>query len=176
MSLMTQPWPKLEVKLNFEEAQQKMEKLQEIIISLRNLKSEMGLAPAVRPKVILRTEEQDSLELLTRHSDYIVDLAGVESPEISSNAHKPQQSASSLVSDVEIYLVLEGLVNLEEERQRLNQETQKLSSLLRQTKSRLENRVFLAKAPASVVERERGKKEDLELRLVKIKRNLEALK
>mgnify|MGYP001764459982 CR=1 FL=1 len=79
-------------------------------------------------------------------------------------------------SEVEIYLPLEGLVDLEAEKKKLSEEEEKLISLIAQTKARLEDQNFLNKAPAPVVEKEKTKKEDLELRLVKIKKNLEALR
>ena len=175
-SLMIQPWPVPEEKLKFKQAEQQMEKLQEIIVSLRNLKSELGLASGAKPRVILKCERSSTVEFLKEYSAYISDLAKVEEPEISSNASKPEQAAASVVSDVEIYLPLEGLVNLEEERKKLMEEEEKLVSLLQQTKSRLGDQDFLNKAPASIVEKEKSKKEDLEFRLAKIKKNLEALK
>jgi len=173
---MIQPWPVPEEKLKFKQAEQQMEKLQEIIVSLRNLKSELGLASGAKPRVILKCERSSTVEFLKEYSAYISDLAKVEEPEISSNASKPEQAAASVVSDVEIYLPLEGLVNLEEERKKLMEEEEKLVSLLQQTKSRLGDQDFLNKAPASIVEKEKSKKEDLEFRLAKIKKNLEALK
>ena len=114
--------------------------------------------------------------MLNNYSGYIVDLAKVETPEISSNAHKPRHSAASLVLDLEIFLPLEGLVDLEEEKNKLSGEEEKLNSLLAQARTRLEDQNFLNKAPASIVEKEKNKKEDLEMRLAKIKKNLEALK
>ena len=153
-----------------------MAKLQEIIVSIRNLKSELGLAVGVKPNLILRSEKPQTIELLTTYAGYITDLARIQKPEISSNAHKPAHSATSVVSDLEIYLPLEGLVNLEEEKKKFLEEKEKLISLLAQAQSRLEDQNFLNKAPASIVDKEKSKKEDLELRLAKIIKNLEALR
>jgi len=175
-TLMLQPWPQPVEKLIFKESEQDMNKLQEVIVSIRNLKVELGLAPGMKPRVILRSDRDSTLQMLNNYSGYITDLARVETPEIGSNAHKPKQSAASLVSDVEIFLPLEGLVDLEEEKNKLSEEEEKLNSLLEQARTRLEDQNFLNKAPASIVEKEKSKKEDLEMRLAKIKKNLEALR
>jgi valyl-tRNA synthetase len=174
-SLMVQPWPMVQEKLKFAESLEQMGKLQEIIVSIRNLKSELGLATSVKPSVILRCEGAQTIGLLTSYKGYITDLARIQKPEISSNAHKPAHSATSVVSDVEIYLPLEGLVNLDEEKKKFLEEEEKLVSLLAQAKARLEDQNFLNKAPASIVEKEKSKREDLEIRLTKIRKNLEAL-
>lgn len=175
-ALMMQSWPIVNQKLSFKESLVLMGKLQEIIVSVRTLKSDLGLAPAVKPRVILRTETKKTSEFLEKHSAYITDLARVEKPEISTNAHRPEHSATSVVSEVEIYLPLEGLVDWEAEKRKLSEEQEKLIRLLAQTKARLEDQNFLNKAPALVVEKEKSKMEDLELRLAKIRKHLEALK
>jgi valyl-tRNA synthetase len=175
-ALMAQPWPVVDQRLNFQKSLEEMGKLQEIIVSIRTLKSDLGLASAVKPRVVLKTETKKTLEFLERHSAYITDLARIEKPEISINAHKPEHSATSVVSEVEIYLPLEGLLDMDSEKKKLSEEQEKLINLLAQTKTRLKDQNFLNKAPAPVVEKEKSKQEDLELRLAKIKKHLEALR
>ena len=80
-----------------------------------------------------------------------------------------------VLKDVEIYIPLAGLLDLDEEKNRLEEEIDKLKSLLEKNKERLSDKNFLAKAPAEIIEKEKAKKEDWQMRLKKLKENLQSL-
>ena len=69
---------------------------------------------------------------------------------------------ASVVSGVEIYLPLKGLIDVEKETARLQKELESLDREIKRAAGKLNNAGFVAKAPADVVEKEREKKQEYE--------------
>ncbi len=174
--LMTSAWPRLRPELQFDQAVPEMEKLQEVITAIRTLKSDLGIAPGLKPAVILKTDSAAISDLLANHCDYISEQGRVEKPQVTRDSEKPPQAVTAVVSGVEIFLLLAGMVDIEKEKGKLTQELQKLSQLTEQASKKLSDPNFLDKAPAPIVQKEKEKKADLERKLEKIKKNLETLK
>jgi len=89
---------------------------------------------------------------------------------------KPKASASAVVKGCDIFIPLEGLIDLDVERTRIEKEITRLSSSLEGVKKKLSNENFVAKAPADVIEKERTKMEDWEKSFEKLKAILADLK
>ena len=76
---------------------------------------------------------------------------------VDARAKRPPASAMAIAGGVECFVPLEGLVDLEAELQRLRKELRKVEEQLSFIEGKLRNREFKAKAPAEVVEREKGR-------------------
>ncbi len=70
---------------------------------------------------------------------------------------KPEQAAAAVVKDIQIYVPLKDLIDLDKEISRLEKEVGNMDKELERLKGKLNNQDFLAKAPAHVVEKERAK-------------------
>jgi valyl-tRNA synthetase len=70
---------------------------------------------------------------------------------------KPAKALTLVVSDLEIYLPLEGMVDLVVERERMTTEIEALSATIARSEDLLANENFTGKAPAHVVDREKEK-------------------
>ncbi len=81
---------------------------------------------------------------------------------------KPDDAATYIFNDIEIFVPLEGLVDVDSELAKLGRDRAKVESSLKQVNGKLSNEKFLANAPEAVVAKEKGKKEELEARLVRI--------
>ncbi len=167
-------WPKIQQEFIDEEAEKIMNNLQEIIVNIRNIKSELNLHPSKKPKVLLKVDNNGVKEGLMQHQNYILELAKAEGVEIG-DVKKPANSAIRVLKDIEIYLPLAGLIDLDEEKGRLEEEIEKLKSLLEKNKERLSDKNFLSKAPAEIIEKEKAKKEDWRMRLKKLQENLKSI-
>src|SRR4030066_1921418 len=167
-------WPEVQNQFLDEKAESIMGNLQEIIVNIRNIKWEKNLHPSKRPLVLLKVEDNGVKEGLIEHQNYIIELAKVEKLEIGK-VKKPENSAVRVLKDIEIYVPLAGLIDVEEEKNRLEEEIDKLKSLLGKNKERLSDKNFLAKAPAEIIAKEKAKKEDWQMRLKKLKENLQSL-
>ena len=77
--------------------------------------------------------------------------------------------------EVEAYLPLKGVIDLEAEVGRLQRELQQMEGDLERTKGKLANRGFLQKAPAEIVEKEQARYRELNSRQEKLKQRIREL-
>ena len=103
-------------------------------------------------------------------------LARVERVTPLRDGGRPGVAASAVVEGVEVFLPLEGLIDVAEERARLLREADKLLHDLDVTRRKLRNQDFLNKARPDVVEREHQRLAQLEETLDKLKRAQESLR
>ncbi len=127
----------------------------EIIGVLRNLRSELGVQPGRRGRAVLRVREADQLESLTAVADLIALLVKLESVDVVCGGDDPKPAGVGVAGDVEIFLPMAGLVDLEKERERLQKELAKLEGWVKGCTAKLGNEKFTANAPADVVQMQR---------------------
>lgn len=169
-SISTSAFPKVEKQLINPQADKDMEMVKNIVTAIRNIRGEMNIPPSKKISVLLKSNEVGE-----RQIDYIKKLAKVEDLKARENIKKPRASASAIVKSVEIYIPLEGLIDLNLERQRLQKEITRLESSLTGLEKKLSNEKFVNGAPAEIVERERAKQRDWQENLRKLKEILENL-
>jgi valyl-tRNA synthetase len=131
--------------------------VQEIVRSIRNLRAEKGVAPSRRIAATFAGGGKTSL--LNEQAKVMAVLAGLDESqmEISASLKEKIESASALVvGPVEIYLPLVGMVDLEQERARLNKELAEAESQIARLEKLLSSD-FARKAPEAVVSKEREK-------------------
>jgi len=133
------------------------ELIQEIVRSIRNLRAEKGVAPS--KKIAASISAGAKLDLLTSQSSVIASLAGLDNSLISileSLRDKPKDAVTLVVGAVEIYIPLAGMVDLAEEKSRLEKELKEAESHIERLEKLLSSD-FANKAPAPVVQKERDK-------------------
>ncbi len=169
-------WPEPIPRFEDEEARKEMSLVMNVIRAIRNLRSEINLAPGQKSDIVLRMP-QDYVELFYEEQDSIANLAWIERVAIvESGEEKPSQALSALVDKIEVYLPLEGLIDLEREIGRLEKELISLEKDLKQTDGKLANENFLRRAPVEVVQKERVKKDEFSVRREKLLSRLEELR
>ncbi len=174
-SIMIARWPEEQRTFSNDAAERDMEALQEVIGAVRNIRGEMNVPPTKPARVIIRGSNGVSLDLIKQHETYFQHLARVEALECCRDIEKPKKAASAVVQDLEIYVPLEGLIDLNVERARLEKEIQRLEDQLESLNLKLQSADFLKKAPEEIIAREKKKKADFESSLDKLKANLESL-
>jgi valyl-tRNA synthetase len=157
------------------DAEKQVEFIQALVVAVRNLRAECNLPAGRRVPVVVRGAPEQ-LELVERLRDQILPLARIETLSVSRDGSRPQVAASAVVAGAEVFLPLEGLIDVDEERARLAKEAAKLLDDLEGVKKKLRNQDFLRKARADVVERERTRLAQLEETLEKLKRAQESLR
>ncbi|MBK9097032.1 MAG: valine--tRNA ligase [bacterium] len=163
-SISTSEFPKVKKESINAQADREMETVEHIVTVLRNIRGEMNIPPSKKINVLLKSNE-----VKERQIDYIKKLAKVEDLKAGVNITKPKASASALVKSAEIYVPLEGLIDLDVERQRLQKEITRLEGSLAGIEKKLSNEKFVSGAPAEVVEKERAKQRDWQENLMKLK-------
>jgi len=174
-SVMMADWPRPDALRLDDDADRSMALVQEVVGAIRNIRGAMSVPPGRRADVRLKTASVDHQETLMGSKDTLRQLARRETIEIGPDLERPPSSASAVVGDIEIYLPLEGLIDLELERSRLEKEIDRLEKAVDGQIKKLANQKFVERAPAEVVENERAKQVEMEATLVKVRESLKIL-
>ncbi|HEX6926243.1 MAG TPA: valine--tRNA ligase [Longimicrobiaceae bacterium] len=173
-SIMVSEWPQAEARWRDSEAEARFGQLQEVIATVRNLRAEYGIQPGTRVRLRVSDSSGELSRLLADSARALADLARVE--EVTEGTGLGSIGASAVLrSGAELFLPLEGVIDLEKERARLRAELERTISLATSARKRLENQNFVSRAPAEVVEREREKLASVEEQRGKLERALRAL-
>ncbi len=157
-TIMLSAWPKGLEELDNPAAEQGMELLMEVIKGIRNIRAELNVPPSKKADVILAANSDSSLAALESGRDFVTHLGGVADLTLCRNlAEKPEQAGTAIVSGVEVYVPLAGLIDLGKEIQRLEKEVENLRKEIERSENKLGNQGFVAKAPADVIAKEREK-------------------
>jgi valyl-tRNA synthetase len=149
--------------------------LQEAVTAVRNIRAEMGLPPAAEVDVLVRTDDDRSARILAETRDLVAALARVGALTAGPDVEKPRAAASAVVPGGTLFLPLEGLIDLDVERRRLEKERERLANLVGGAERKLGNESFVSRAKPDVVEREREKLASLRGDLSKVEAALHDL-
>jgi valyl-tRNA synthetase len=172
--LINTPWPDASTMAEDLEAEETMGLLMETVITIRNLRSEMNVSPAREAAVSIRCDAH-AAALYRQAGRSLSALARVAELHLGADLTKPRHAASGVVAGSEVYVHLEGLIDLDLERVRLAKELEKTEKLVISGRKKLENQDFLDKARPEVVEKEREKLAALEQTLEKLGKALRAV-
>ncbi len=158
----------------YDEAYREIEFVKLVIVAIRNLRAIVGLHPTDRVKVFVRPDNDTVLETVRRNDEIIIKLAGASSLEYSKDG-KPKKSVAQVIDGMELFLPVEGLIDVEKEIGRIMREIEKLKKDIDASKNKLSNSNFLDRAPEDVVEKERERFEELSVRKRKMEDVLDKL-
>ncbi len=149
--------------------------VQNVISAVRNIRGENNIAPSKEVAVLVRSETPESLAVFATYEKYLKKLARVSSIGTIDSGVKPQLASSAVVQGTEIFVPLEGLIDLGAERARLEKEIARLESAVEGIRKKLGNPQFVDRAPQEVVQKEREKMESFHSNIDKLRLNLEQL-
>ena len=174
--LMLQKWPEVKAELLFSEDEQKMQGLMEIIRTIRNLRSEMNVAPSKRTRLMLLPADGWA-ETLRGGDGYFRRLAGAsETILLADRAEVTEKTVSAVTAAGELFIPLGDLVDFEKEIARLGKELENLQKEMKRSRGMLSNPGFLSKAPAQLVQQEKDKLEAAELKAKALENRIAELK
>ena len=148
--------------------------LQELITSIRAIRSRMNIAPSKNVDLKIKCSKDQS-DLISQNKKLFMALAKIDSYDYGSSMERPSQSATAVVHGMELYIPLDGLVDLDKEKMQLEKRKIKIEGLLIGIDKKLSNKQFINNAPENVVDGERKKGVNLRDELTKINSNLEIL-
>jgi len=160
-SIMLQEWPKADKKFIDKKAEAQMELLKEIITKIRNIKAEMGVQTKDVELIFVASKKKEQ-EILHNGEAFIKFLAkAVKITVVSSIEKKPEQSATGVVSDIQFFIPLKGLIDLDKEIERLKKEQGNIELQLERLAKTLANKEFVAKAPPEAVAKQKTSQKEL---------------
>jgi valyl-tRNA synthetase len=148
--------------------------LQDLIVSVRNLRAELKVEPKARLPIRVHAAA-DVRAMLERNREAIEKLAGVEGVSFVEQSLAQVANARS-TARFDVALVYEKKIDTAAERERLRKELQKLEGESANARRQLGNEQFLAKAPAKVVEGLKARAAELDVLIQKARAALDALK
>jgi valyl-tRNA synthetase len=168
-------WPQCDEQWIDEDLEAAMQHVFDVIVAIRNVRSEMKIPAGRSITCLIRVDRPRLLRHLRTYEENIRILGKIENLTIDQDVTKPVPSASAVIRDAEIFIPLEGVIDLDAERKRLQKELDHCTAQLERINRKLDNEDFLRNAPEEVVAKERAKRENFELIANRISANLEQL-
>jgi valyl-tRNA synthetase len=179
-SITVAEFPEAETRFIDDKIETEMDLVQEVITSVRGLRKEANIPPSILVDIVVKPKDEKTLETLSANESSIRRLAKVETFSIGFDLHKPEASKSAVVRGTEIFVSMEGLVNVpvpsgDAERSRLQKEIERVKGAIAGIESKLNNEQFVKRAPAQVIEKEKVKIESMKLNLSKLEENYQLI-
>ncbi|MDN5751887.1 MAG: valine--tRNA ligase [Nitrosospira sp.] len=168
-SIMLQPYPKANPAHISENAIGRIAALKEMINACRTLRGEMNLSPALRIPLLAVGDRQT----LADFSPYLMALAKLAHVEIMQDGLPHAEAPVAIVGEFRLMLKIE--VNIAAERERLTREIARIEGETAKAEIKLANAAFVERAPAKVVEQEKGRLANYDATLEKLREQLRKL-
>ena len=157
--LMVSEWPKAKSedgKFEYDFEEEIIEKVKEIIVEIRNVRSTKNIHPSKKAELILVTDRYQNE--LKQAEGILLKLGFADSVKIQDNSSNISENSIHIVTDgIEVFIPLEGLIDLEEEKKRVEQERKRLQSEIERCEKMLSNPGFMNKAPQAKIDEEKEK-------------------
>ncbi|MDR2252152.1 MAG: valine--tRNA ligase [Endomicrobium sp.] len=160
----------------FLESLEKMRTVQDIIVKIRTLRSEMNISPVVQIEALFNILDENKEKTMRENESYIKQLAKIISIRFGKNIERPKNSALAVAGGFEIFLPLEGLIDIDKEKTRLAKEIALAKQEVERTMSKLNNENFVKRAPKIEIEKIQARLNDANLKIEKISESLKFLK
>jgi len=154
-------FPKENISWKDEQAVSIMTLLQQVITTIRTVRSEWSVPPARKLKVIVEGAQTDLRVLLERYGDYVTRLAGLEVIEFAENISHHPDTVRRVVRQFQLHIPLAGIVDRTKEAERVKRQLAKLVKQREALKARLANKAFIERADPIVVREAYEQEKDL---------------
>ncbi len=157
-SIMISEWPVYKDEWNFESDEKAIETIKEAVRGIRNVRTQMNVAPSRKAKVFVVSEDKETLDIFTTGKLFFESLAyASESVCQEDKSGIADDAVSVALGSATVYIPFSDLVDLKAEIERLTKEQKKLEGELARSKNMLSNEKFLSKAPESKIAEEKEK-------------------
>lgn len=179
-TIMRAPMPEAATEFINTHVESEMLFVQQVIEALRTIRGEMNIAPSKEIALVMklggeRESKERRAESIEQYAGYLKRLARVTSLTFVKDSTRPKGAASAVVQGEELFVPLEGLIDIVAEKARLKKEIDRVTELLKSVQSKLSNSGFTDKAPKEVVEKEREKLNSFSATVEKLQRSYDAL-
>ena len=175
-SITVAAWPVVNESLSDKSRATDMKLLMDIIRSVRTIRSEVNTPMSKKVPLYISTKDDATVSILEENRMYIDRFCNPETLTIGKDISSPGKSMSAVVTGAELFLPLEGLLNIDEELARLTKELSKWEGEVKRVQGKLSNERFMSKAPEAIVEEERAKEKDYLEKHAAVERRIQELK
>ena len=154
--LMVTNWPKTKQRVDYNENNDIVQKLKEIIVGIRNARAKLNVHPSKKSELIFVTKDYEK-EILEA-KEFILKLGFASEIKVQKDKTAIPENAINIIEDgIEVYIPFEDIVDIEEEKIRLQDEIKKLEAEVQRGEKMLSNPGFVNKAPEAKVNEEKDK-------------------
>ena len=171
-SLAMAPFPESHKSLRDKKAEAEMELLQQAIVEVRTIKAENRIPPRTKVELWMKVKSDEERSMIEAHQIYFQTLANIRNIEFVEDFPLEKGLLKGVVGSWEMAISLEGILDLEQEKRRLEREISKLSLDIEKLENRLQNRNFVDRAPENVVQETKEKLESILNRKTKLEESL----
>ena len=175
-SIVVAPYPVVHSEFVNDKVEEHTALIQEIIIKVRNIRAEVSVDAKQLVPLRVAVKDSELREVLSRHEDYVGRLARVESMEVLEELTGGKAAAQAVAGGVALEVPLAGVVDLDAEQVRLNKEMEKIEREIDSLERKLSNQNFVEKAPKTVVEENRQRLRDYQVKQTRLAEGLDRLR
>ncbi len=174
-SIVTSEFAKIEDIPVFEKETAEMTLIQEVIVAVRNIRSEVNAPMSREIPLKIKYSNEEIKQTLLDGKVYLEKFAKPSELIIDNNIEINDTDVSRVLAGLEIYVSLADLIDVDKEKERLTKELEKLQQEIERVSKKLSNEKFVASAPKEVVEKEKEKKAIYEEQYNTVKERLNAI-
>ena len=176
-TIMLAAYPESKADLIDDDAEREMQALIDLITRVRNIRSEMQIKPSEPIPVLIGSSEERLRAVFAANANQISRLLRASEVTVNSQLDAPRASARAvLIGGAEVAVPLAGLIDFDQERQRLSKEQEKLEAEVAKLEAQLANPQFAERAPAEKVEEVRARIADIHQRTVQLQQTITNLR
>ena len=176
LSISISEWPLFKKEILKRNIEERVSIIQETIKIVRNIKAEMNIPLTREVDLHIRVIDNKKENILKENLSYIRNLAHVNHIMLGDTIEKPEYSATGVLEDMEIFVPLQNVIDIEAEVKRLEHKLAKIEKELTLINKKLNNTDFIEKAPKEIINKEKEKREELADIRERISNNLKTIK
>ena len=172
-ALAVAPFPEAHDDDQDEEAETAMALLQQAIVGVRTIRAENKISPKKKIKLWLKVSRDAEKELIRSHQVYIQVLSNISQVSVLDEFPEEEKILKGIAGTWEMAISLEeGLIDLKQEKERMEKELAKIHADIQKIEARLQNTDFLERAPEEVIREAKERAQNLKDRQGKIEKSL----
>ncbi len=162
-TIMLQPYPVHNPDLVDQAAEDDINWVKSFILGIRQIRSGMNIDPHKKLPIVLQHGSIQDKQRLDSYQNYLIDIGRIESIQWLEDSEQAPDSATALLGHMKILIPMAGLIDKKSELTRLQKELDKIDKELTQVTAKLNNKIFIDKAPEDVVKKVKARAEELNL-------------
>ena len=156
--LLHSKWPIANKQFINKKNEEKFSFIMQSIVAIRNMRSELNISPKKEAELICRGRNFKT-KIIVEYSKYFNSLVKITDISSGENIKKPPQSSTAVINDVELFLPLANLIDINIEIKRLQAKIADVEARITSVRKKIDNKNFIENAPIEVVNHEKNKHE-----------------
>ena len=175
-SIMVSRWPEYKNEWSYEKEEKAVELIKTAVKGIRNIRSEMNVAPSRKAEVFVVSDDSSVLDVFEEGKLFFASLSYASEVKTQTDKNGIADDAVSVViPGATLYIPFAELVDIAAEKERLEKEKKRLEGELKRSESMLTNERFLSKAPQAKIDEEKAKQEKYRQMMEQVESRLNSL-